>query len=122
MTGDAIHPQDARLYRRAAALGAKQLAAINARVAGDNSRWRQFLFTDRNRRLKRTLLTILRNKQRRVGEEALRELLADVKIIEADETTWRSVSKEELDYVQIVLHGLQIGAADENGRLLDDIA
>jgi len=122
MTDDAIHPRDVRLYRRAAILGAKQLAAIEARVAGTNGRWRQLLFTDRNRRLKQTLLKLLRNKQRRVGEHALRDILADVKAIEADDRTWRSVGKEELDYVQIVLHGLQIGVTDENGRLLDDVA
>ena len=77
--------------------------------------------TQQNRRLKQTLLKILRNKQRRVGEDALREMLADLKVIEADEGAWRSAGKEELDYVQIVLHGLQMGVADENGRLLDDV-
>ncbi len=122
MTDTGIHPHDIRLYRRAVALGAKQLAAIDARVAGDTNRWRQLLFTDRNRRLKHTLVKILRIKQRRVGDGALRELFADLKIIEADENTWHAVGKEAIDYVQIVLHGLQMGVADENGRLLDDVA
>jgi hypothetical protein len=41
--------------------------------------------------------------------------------INPDEGAWQAVGKEELDYVQIVLHGLREVAADENG-LLDDCA
>ena len=123
MTDLDLNPHDLRLYRRTVTLGAKQLATIEARVAGDESRWKNFLFTDRNRRLKKLLLKILSNKQRRLGEDAaLREVLADLKKIEVDENAWQAVGKEELDYVQMVLHGLQVGVADENGRLLDDVA
>jgi len=123
MTDLDLNPHDLRLYRRTVTLGAKQLATIEARVAGDKSRWKNFLFTDRNRRLKKLLLKILSNKQRRLGEDAaLREVLADLKKIEVDENAWQAVGKEELDYVQMVLHGLQVGVADENGRLLDDAA
>ena len=41
--------------------------------------------------------------------------------INPDEGAWQAVRKEELDYVQIILHGLRQGTADENG-LLDDSA
>lgn len=123
MTDLDLNPHDLRLYRRAVGLGSKQLATIKARVSGDESRWKNFLFTDRNRRLKKTLLKILANKRRRLGEDAaLKEVLSDLKKFEVDEYAWQAVGKEQLDYVQIVLHGLQMGVADENGRLLDDVA
>ena len=123
MTRDDINPQDVRLYRRAVGLGMKQLATIRARLSGGLSRWEDFMFVDRNRRLKKTLLKILNKKRRRLEEDdALAELRADFARIEADEGVWQAVGKEELDYVQIVMHGLQVGTADENGRLLDGSA
>jgi len=121
MTGGDINPDDVRLYRRLVGLSAKQLAAIRARLSGDPGRWKRLVFTDRNRRLKKTLLKILDDKQCRLGEDGLAELLEDLKKIEADEGVWQAVGKEELDYAQIVLHGLRAVAADENG-LLDDCA
>lgn len=116
-----INPNDVRLYRRIVGLSVKQLAAIRARLSGDPGRWQRLVFLNRNKRLKQTLLTILDNKQRRLGEDGLAELLEDLKKIEVDEGAWQAVGKEELDYVQIVLHGLREVAADENG-LLDDCA
>jgi hypothetical protein len=121
MTDGNIHPDDVRLYRRLVGLSVQQLAAIRARLSGDPGRWKSLVFKDRNRRLKKTLLKILDNKQRRLGEGDLAELLEDLKKIEVDEGAWQTVGKEELDYVQIVLHGLREVAADENG-LLDDCA
>jgi hypothetical protein len=123
MPRDDINPQDVRLYLRAVSLGVKQLATIRARLSGGLSRWEDFMFVDRNRRLKKTLLKILNKKRRRLDEDdALAELREDFAKIEADEGVWQAVGKEELDYVQIVMHGLQVGTADENGRLLDGSA
>jgi len=119
MTHGDIHPDDVRLYQRLVSLSVKQLAAIKARLSGDSGRWKRLVFRDRNRRLKKTLLKILDNKQRRLREDGLDELLEDLKKIEADEAAWQAVGKEELDYLQIVLHGLREVMADENG-LLDD--
>ena len=121
MTGGDIHPHDVRLYQRLVSLSVKQLAAIKARLSGDPGRWKRPVFVDRNRRLKKTLLKILDNKRRRLGEDGLAELLEDLKKIEADEGAWQAVGKVELDYAQIVLHGLQKVTADENG-FLDDCA
>lgn len=116
-----IDSRDVHLYRRLVRLSGKQLAAIKARIAGDTGRWKAFVFTDRNRRLKKTLLKILDNKERRLGEDGLAHLLADLKTIELDDDAWQAAGKEELDYAQIVLHGLRELTTDENG-LLDDSA
>jgi hypothetical protein len=121
MTDGDIDPRDIRLYRRLVNLSAKQLAAIRARVSGDAGRWGNLVFTYRNRRMKQTLLAILANKRRRLGEDGPAELLEDLKKIEVDEDAWQIARKEELDYVQLVLHGLHEMEADENG-LLDDSA
>jgi len=121
MTDGDINPHDVRLYRRLVGLSVKQLAAIEARLSGDTGRWQDLVFTHRNKRMKQTLLKILEDKQHRLGEDGLADLLDDLKRIEADEGAWRAVGKEELDYAQIVLHGLRQVTADTNG-LLDDSA
>jgi len=121
VTDGAINPHDLRLYRRLVGLSVKQLAAIKARLSGDTGRWGDLLFRHRNGRMKQTLLDILDNKQHRLAEDGVAELLDDLKRIEADAGAWRAVGKEELDYVQIVLHGLRAVTADTNG-LLDDSA
>lgn len=121
MTDADIDPRDVRLYRRLVDLSTKQLAAIRARLSGETSRWEGLVFTYRNRRMKQTLLAILDNKERRLGEDGLAEMLEELGKIEADEGAWRAAGKEELDYAQIVLHGLRQVTADTNG-LLDDSA
>jgi len=121
MTDGNIDPRDIRSYRRLTGLSAKQLAAIKARISGDTSRWKSLVFVFRNWRMKMTLLKLLGKKRRRIGDDDLSELLEDLGKIEADEDRWQAVGKEELDYVQIVLHGLRQVTADTNG-LLDDSA
>ena len=121
MTDADINPRDIRLYRRLVALSAKQLAGIRSRLSGGTSRWEGLVFTYRNRRMKQTLLAILNSKERRLGEDGLAGLLEDLGKIEADEGAWRGAGKEELDYAQIVLHGLRQVTADTNG-LVDDSA
>lgn len=127
MTEASIDPRDDRLYRRLVGLSTKQLVAIKARISGDTNRWKNLLFMCRNWRMKMTLLKLLGRKRRRLGagdetgDGDVSELVEDLGRIEADEGAWQAVGKEELDYVQIVLHGMRQVTADTNG-LLDDSA
>ncbi len=101
-----INRGDIRLYRRLITLSQKQLAIINARLSGNTGKEKHFWFQYRNRRIKKIIVSILDTKQARVGDNALREMVDDLKRIEADQNDWPEAGKEELDYIQILLHGL----------------
>jgi len=101
-----IYREDARLYRKLIALSQKQLAAIHIRLKADTGKMENFRFWNRNRRIKKSILSILEKKQVRIGGDAPREIMDDLKRIEMNEKDWPNVKKDELDYVHIMLHGL----------------
>ena len=114
MSNDEINRGDICLYRKLIVLSKKQLATIKARLSGSTGKWESFWFRDRNRRIKKVILSILDRKQVRVGEDALREMMDDLKRIETEQKHWPDVGKDELDYVQIMLHGLRDMSEFEN--------
>ena len=107
MIDNEINRADSRLYRKLIGLSRKQLAAIHARLADNIKRKRDFWFWIRNIRIKRFISSLLRKKQARIGEDAPREMMDDLKQIEMNHKDWPNVGKEELDYILIMLHGVR---------------
>ncbi len=99
--------KDVRRYRKMAALARKQLASIDIRLSTGGGRWNEFLFKIRHARLKRMLSDMLLSKESLHGNDAILELIEDLKGIGEDESEWSEVSKEETDYIRFVLHGIK---------------
>jgi len=99
--------KDVDRYRKMAALARAQLASIDLRLAAGSGKWNECLFRIRHARLKRMLSNILREKEAVAGEDAVLELIDDLRTIGEDEENWSDVSKEETDYIRFVLHGIR---------------
>ena len=102
-----IHRDDIGLYRKLISGSQKQLASIHVRLKGNTGKVENFWFWNRNRRIKEFILAMLDRKEIRIGEDALREMIDDLKRIESNQKDWPGVGKDELDYIQIMLHGLR---------------
>lgn len=102
-----INKIEARFYQKLMRLSRNQLAAIKKRLAGDAGKWDTFVFLIRNRSIKKIILKIINIKEARIGEQALPEMMDDYRNIEADKKNWKGVSKEELDYIRAMVHGLR---------------
>ncbi len=108
--------RNARHYRKMAVLARKQLAAIDTRLAAEGGKWHEFLFKIRHARLKGMLTRALHEKESRLGEEAILELIEELKEIGENEERWGDVSKEETDYIRFVLHGIKQSPPAKSGK------
>ena len=112
-----METKDIRLYRKLILLARKQLASIDERLSNPESgRWNEFVFKLRHSRIKNILIDILRRRVERSGDEAVLELINDLKDIEVDEIDWQDAAKEETDYVRFVLHGIRAAPEDEDNN------
>ncbi len=99
--------RDVRRYRKMAALARSQLASIDVRLEAGGGRWNEYLFKLRHAKLKKMLSDLLRSKEAVAGDNAILELIEDLKRIGEDEKKWGDISKEETDYIRFVLHGIR---------------
>lgn len=101
--------KDIQLYRKLVSLTRKQLAAISENVSRDAGRWDKFIFLYRNAKFKKTILKLLLLKDTRLGDEqkSVAEMMSDLKAIEADTSQWQDITRDELDYIRIMAHGLR---------------
>ncbi len=108
------HPEDIRFYKKLIRLTDQQLASIHKNLARDASFFHKHLFLFRNVLFKKTILKLLTQKEARVDEkEALNEMMAELKFIEADNNEWKTHGKDEIDYIRIMVHGLRDISGEE---------
>ncbi len=114
MSSTIKHPQDIRFYKKLIRLTDQQLASIHQNLARDASFFHKHLFLFRNVVFKKTILKLLAQKESRLNEkEALDEMMAELKVIEANDSEWKNSGKDELDYVRIMVHGLRDISGEE---------
>lgn len=114
MSSTINHPQDLRLYKKLIQLTKQQLASIHQNLAKDASFFRKRLFLFRNIIFKKTILKLLAQKETRLDEkEALNEMMAELKAIEADCGEWKDTDQDELDYIRVMVHGLRDISGEE---------
>ena len=114
MSSTIKHPQDIRFYKKLIRLTDQQLASIHQNLAKDANFFRKHIFLFRNIIFKKTILKLLAQKETRLNEkEALDEMMAELKTIEANDNEWKKTGKDELDYVRIMVHGLRDISGEE---------
>ena len=108
------HTKDIYFYKKLVQLTHQQLSAIHKNVERDAGRWDKYVFFYRNTKFKQTILRLLTQKETRLSEEdALDEMMQELRAIEADEGTWKDIGTVEIDYVRIMVHGLRDISGDE---------
>lgn len=109
MTSITAHRKDSRIYRKLISLTRQQLAAITVNVSRDARKWEKLLFLHRNIKFKSTILKLLTLKESRIGNDkkAVGEMMRELKAMETDDGEWSDVTREELDYIRIMVHGLR---------------
>jgi len=114
MSSTIKHPQDIRFYKKLIRLTDQQLASIHKNLARDANFFQKHLFLFKNILFKKTILKLLAQKETRLDEkEALNEMMAELKAIEADDNEWKATGKDELDYVRVMVHGLRDISGEE---------
>jgi len=114
MSSTIKHPQDLHFYKKLIRLTNQQLASIHENLARDANFFRKHIFLFRNVLFKKTILKLLAQKETRLDEkEALDEMMAELKAIEADNGEWSTAGKDELDYVRVMVHGLRDISGEE---------
>jgi len=114
MSNTINNPQDIRFYKKLIQLTNQQLASIHKNLARDANFFQKHLFLYKNIIFKKTILKLLAQKETRLNEkEALDEMMAELKAIEADDNEWADTGKDELDYVRVMVHGLRDISGEE---------
>jgi hypothetical protein len=93
-------------YRKLIELSRKQLTHIAERLSNPTSRLESTLFVFRNWRIKQVINSIVWHKQRSAGANSIKEMIDEFTYIENDDTDWKDVGSEEMDYIKLVLNGL----------------
>jgi len=108
------HSEDIRFYKKLIRLTDQQLASIHKNLARDANFFQKHQFLFKNILFKRTILKLLTQKETRLDEkEALNEMMAELKFIEADNNEWKATGKDEVDYIRIMVHGLRDISGEE---------
>ena len=114
MSSTIKHPQDIRFYKKLIRLTDQQLASIHKNLARDANFFQKHLFLYKNILFKKTIIKLLTQKETRLDEkEALDEMMAELKGIEADDKEWGATGKDEMDYVRVMVHGLRDISGEE---------
>jgi len=114
MSSTINNPQDIRFYKKLIRLTDQQLASIHIHLARDANFFQKHIFLFRNILFKKTILKLLAQKETRLNEkEALDEMMAELKAIEADTQEWATTGTDELDYIRVMVHGLRDISGEE---------
>ena len=108
------NPKDIHFYKKLIRLTDQQLASIHKNLTRDANFFHKHLFLYRNILFKKTILKLLVQKEQRMDEkEALDEMMAELKAIEANSNEWKATGKDELDYIRVMVHGLRDISGEE---------
>ena len=106
MTNLHIDKSTSKKYRKLINLSRKQLSYIAERLSNPTSKFEAILFRIRNWRIKQVMNAIVWHKQRTAGASSIKEMINEFNHIENDDTDWKDVGPEEMDYIKLVLNGL----------------
>ncbi len=97
---------ETKLYGSLAKLTVKQLAFIGSQLESDSGRLSKFTFVCRNSKIKRLLEKLWLCKDGANNENAGKEIMDDMDLIQADEVVWPHFTETEIDYLRMIFHGM----------------
>ncbi|MCF6280639.1 MAG: hypothetical protein L3J28_00260 [Candidatus Polarisedimenticolaceae bacterium] len=101
-----MNKREIAIYESLAKLSIKQLASIARQLEADAGRFAKIRFVYRNSKIKNLLEKLWLNKGGSANEDAGKEIMADLDLIQNDEVMWPGFTETEIEYLRMIFHGM----------------
>ena len=101
-----MNKREIAIYESLAKLSIKQLASIARRLEADAGRFAKIRFVYRNSKIKSLLEKLWLNKGGSANEDAGKEIMDDLDLIQNDEVMWPGFTETKIEYLRMIFHGM----------------
>lgn len=101
-----MNKREIAIYESLGKLSIKQLASIARQLEADAGRFAKIRFVYRNTKIKNLLEKLWLNKGGSANEDAGKEIMDDLDLIQDDAVMWPGFTETEIEYLRMIFHGM----------------